>query len=208
MTEMQAWPAEGVTIAILVLYEIALVLAQRLRPEQMARSAHARLRQEWFEAVSSQVGSEILAVQTLRNSMMSAMMMASTAALGLMGTATLAVPLMHAGLGDPPLTPRLVLEMVLMGQLFASLVSSAMSVRYFNHAGFITGIPAGSDARKHWMNTGSAYVKRAGILYSWSLRQLLLVAPLLVSLLHPLAGPPAALVVVGVVFAFDRFDPK
>ena len=200
------------TVAVLLGYEVVFALAQRRRPERCARSVHALLRQQWFEAVSAQKGSEILAVQTLRNSLMSATMMASTAALGLMCTATLAVPSLHAGLGDltgsSSFTARLALELLLMGQLFASLVVSVMAVRYYNHAGFISAMPVDSDARKRWADTGAAYVRRAGILYSWGLRHLLLVAPILASILQPMAGPVAAVLVVAALVCFDRFDVK
>lgn len=56
------------------------------------------------------------------------------------------------------LTPRLALELVLMALLFASLVSSAMAVRYYNHAGFIDGMPVDSDARQRRAGAGSLYV--------------------------------------------------
>jgi hypothetical protein len=69
--------------------------------------------EEWFTAVSQQKGSESLAVQTLRNSLISATMTASTAVLGLMCTVTLAAPSLHASFGEaavpPGVTPRLVL---------------------------------------------------------------------------------------------------
>ena len=174
----------------------------------MARSAHAALREEWFTAVSQHKGSEILAVQTLRNSLMSATMTASTAMLGLIGTVTLAVPSLQTGLGAaailPSLSPRLVLELLLLALLFASLVCSAMAVRYYHHAGFISGIPVESESRKRWAGAGVAYVRRAGVLYSWGLRHLILVAPILACLLHPLAGPVAALLMVVVMSRFDR----
>ena len=210
MTSTMTWLAALATVAVLVGYEVALALAQRRSPERLARTAHATLRQEWFAEVSKQKGSEILAVQTLRNSLMSATMTASTAVLGLMATVTLAAPSLHLGFGEatagtPGLTARLALELVLMGLLFASLVSSAMAVRYYNHAGFIGAMPVGSDARQRWTEAGTAYVRRAGILYSWGLRHLLLVAPILASILYPAAGPVAAGVVVAVLFGFDRF---
>jgi len=208
MTNDPTWLATVSTVAILVCYELALAVAQRRVPGRLARTAHASLRQEWFEAVSAQKGSEILAVQTLRNSLMSATMTASTAALGLMATATLAAPSLHSSFGEaagsPNFTPRLALELVLLALLFASLVSSAMAVRYYNHAGFIGSMPIDSEARDRWASTGSAYVRRAGILYSWGLRHLILVAPVLASILHPAAGPVAALLVVTVLFGFDR----
>jgi hypothetical protein len=202
------WPAVG-TLAVIVAYEAWLALAQRARPHALARSAHASLREDWFEAVSAQPGSEVLAVQTLRNSLMSASMTASTAVLALMGSITLAAPSLHAtfdalGGGAAALTPRLAMELVLLLLLFSSLASSVMAVRYYTHAGFIGGMPVESPSRRRWAAAGREYVRRAGLLYSWSLRNLLLIAPVVAFMLHPFAGPVAAVVVVSVLSLFDR----
>lgn len=209
MTATGTWIAALATLVTLLVYEAALAL--RHDPQGLARSAHASLREEWFAAVSAHPGSEILAVQTLRNSLMSATMTASTAVLGLMGTVTLAAPTLRTSLGEsgaggPVFTPRLLLELTLMVLLFASLVCSAMAVRYYNHASFICAMPVGSASRQHWSATGTAYVRRAGILYSWGLRHLLLVAPVVAFILHPLAGPVAAIGVVVMLRSFDRMN--
>jgi hypothetical protein len=126
-----------------------------------------------------------------------------------MGTVTLAAPSLRAGFeqagsGLPFLPARLLLELALMALLFASLVCSAMALRYYNHAGFIVGMPVGSEARGRWTRAGCAYVRRAGLLYSWALHHLILIAPLLASLLHPVAGPLAAVLVVVGLLGFDR----
>ena len=211
MTSITSWVAAGITVAVLVAYELALLQMQRHKPATLARSAHANLREEWFAALSKQKGSEILAVQTLRNSVMAATMTASTAALGLIGAATLLAPSLNSSLGTldnmtKHFTARLVMELVLMGVLFASLVCSAMAVRYYNHAGFILSMPVDSDERKQWGPTAVAYLRRAGLLYSWGLRHLLMVAPLLAFIVYPLAGPVAAVLVVAALFGFDRFQ--
>lgn len=210
MSLRTSWMAVGLTILVLVLYELLLFVMQRLHPRHLARSAHASLREEWFEAVSAQKGSEILAVQTLRNSLMSATMLASTAALGLMGTVTLAAPSLRTSMDDAlpgawAVTPRLVLELALLSLLFTSLVSTVMAVRFFNHAGFISAIPTESPTRQRWDVAGKSYVRRAGLLYSVGLRHLVLVVPVLAAILLPIAGPPAALAVVAVLLSFDRF---
>ena len=211
MTAVMTWLAAGITIAMLVTYELSLLWVQRRNPLTLARSAHANLREEWFTALSQQKGSEILAVQTLRNSLMSATMTASTAALGLIGSATLLAPSLNSSFGTLDnmtrhFTARLVMELVLMGVLFASLVCSAMAVRYYNHAGFILSMPVESDERSRWGPTAVAYLRRAGLLYSWGLRHLLMVAPLLVFIVYPLAGPVAALLVMAALYGFDRFQ--
>ena len=211
MTAVMTWLAAGITIAMLVTYELSLLWVQRRNPLTLARSAHANLREEWFTALSQQKGSEILAVQTLRNSLMSATMTASTAALGLIGSATLLAPSLNSSFGTIDnmtrhFTARLVMELVLMAVLFASLVCSAMAVRYYNHAGFILSMPVASDERSRWGPTAVAYLRRAGLLYSWGLRHLLMVAPLLVFIVYPLAGPVAALLVMAALYGFDRFQ--
>jgi hypothetical protein len=211
MTSITAWVAAGITTGMLVAYELALLWKQRRSPATLARAAHANLREEWFAALSKQPGSEILAVQTLRNSLMSATMTASTAALSLIGSATLLAPTMTSSIGTfdnlaSHFTARLVMELVLMGVLFASLVCSAMAVRYYNHAGFVLSMPVDSVERRQWGPTAVAYLRRAGLLYSWGLRHLLMVAPLLVFIVYPLAGPVAAMLVVAALFGFDRFQ--
>lgn len=211
MNDLFSWMALLATVLVLAGYELALVVRQRRNPVRLARSAHAILREDWFAAVSAQPGSEILAVQTLRNSLMSATMAASTAALGLIGSVTMAAPSLHVSLAGGVtevrhLSVHLALELLLMGLLFASLVSSTMAVRFYNHASFISAIPVGSAARQRWAAAGAAYVRRAGLLYSWGLRHLILVAPVLVSILHPFAGPPAALIMVAALYGFDHAE--
>jgi hypothetical protein len=198
------WALAALTLVVLVYYELSLLLAERRHPESLARTTHARLREEWFIAISQQKGSEVLAVQTLRNSLMSATMTASTAALALMGTLTLAVPSLRKSFAEAGFTAHLVLELTLVVLLFASLICSVMAARYYNHAGFVGGMPVESEGRKRWNASGVAYVRKAGLLYSWSLRHLVLVAPIVAFLLHPGAGVPAALVVTWVLSRFDR----
>lgn len=212
MSMAWTWAAVGATATVLLLYEVLLVLLQRRQPERLARARHASLREDWFLAVSAQKGSEVLAVQTLRNSLMSATMLASTAALALMGTVTLAAPSLHASFdtarGISDVSPRLILELLLLALLFASLVSTMMAVRFYNHAGFIGGMPVDSDARKRWAHAGVRYVRRAGVLYGIGLRQLVLVVPVVAAILLPLAGPVAAVLVAGVLFWFDRYSDE
>lgn len=210
MNTATSWVAAALTVGILVAYEVVMLVLQRRDPSRLARAVHANLREEWFTALSQQPGTEILAVQTLRNSLMSATMTASTAALGLIGAVTLTTPSLHVTFGADDtlpalLTGRMALELILVVILFASLVCSATAVRYYNHAGFICSMPVNSAERLRWGPTGVAYVRRAGLLYSWGLRHLLMVAPILAFVVYPLAGPGAALIVVGALVAFDTF---
>ena len=211
MNAAASWWVALLTAAIPALYELLLWWTQRARPGQVARTAHAQLREAWFHAVSAVPGTEILAVQTLRNSLMSATMIASTAAIGLMGAASLVAPSLHPPLEAGNLwlhiTPRLAMELLLLATLFASLVYSVMAVRYYNHVGFIVSMPVGSAQRGLWAASGAVYLQRAGLLYGWGLRHLVLVAPMLGFIVHPLAGPVAAVMVVVALWGFDRLAP-
>lgn len=103
---------------------------------------------------------------------------------------------------------RLALELVLMTLLFPSLVCSAMAARYYNHAGFICAMPVNSQARQRWAPIGVVYLRRAGLLYSWGLRNILMVAPILAFIVYPWAGPAAAVVFMAALVAFDRFSMR
>lgn len=206
------WVAVGATVAVLILYEALLLLIQRRQPERLARAKHAGLREDWFLSVSEQQGSEVLAVQTLRNSVMSATMLASTAALALTGTVTLAGPSLRARFdaaqSPSDISPQLVLELVLIALLCVSLVSTMMAVRYYNHAGFIGAMPVDSPARRRWAQAGVRYVRKAGVLYGVGLRQLVFVVPVVAALFLPAAGPVTAVLVAGMLFSFDRYSEE
>jgi hypothetical protein len=205
------WLAALSTVALVATYEVLQRWRHQHAPEQHAPQAHADLREAWFRAVSDQVGSEIIAVQTLRNSLMSATLTTSTAALGLMGTVTLAASSLHDMLSDSAslaawVQPRALMEVLLMVALFAAMACSAMAVRYLNHASYILSMPVMSATRQNWAGTGIHYLRRGGVLYGWGLRALLMVAPLVVSIVSPLAGPLASLGLLVVLWQLDQVN--
>lgn len=65
---------------------------------------------------------------------------------------------------------RLAMELALMGILFAALVCSAMAVRCYNPASFVAVMPIDFEVRLRWAPIAAAYLRRAGLLYSWGLR--------------------------------------
>lgn len=192
-------------ILLIVAYEAYVWTLQRSSPQATARSVHAQLRDAWVAALSNEPGSEMTAVQTLRNSLMSATISASTSAIALMGTLSLtARSVAHevrASGGLP--SSEASLQLLLLATLFSSYVCSSMAMRYFNHAGFVMSLPVHAAARRSREPMASTYVKRAGVLYSWGLRCFLFVAPLVAGLMNPYAMPPAA---VGLVLVLRIFD--
>lgn len=204
MDPLHAWVAIAVSTLIVAIYELVLAREVRRSPESRARSAHGLMRSEWVAALEAQPGFEIVAVQTLRNSLMSATITASTAALALMGSLSFTAASGDEVVGMRVLTTRAALELMLLSTLFASFVCSAMAMRYYNHAGFAMSLPAKSEPRRRRMPMAVAYVRRAGVLYSWGLRFFLYMAPILAGLVSEPAMPLAALVLVLVLRRFDR----
>ena len=202
--EIINWSAPAITITVLAAYLLYLALA----PSRLAWRTHSALRAEWFDAISSERGTEILAVQTLRNSVMTATMTASTSALGLMGAVTLIAPSVHAEAITHGMawqfTPRIALELTAMALLLLALVASTMAIRYYHHAGFVCAMPVGCAARTRWSDTGRSHLRFAGVLYSWGLRCMILVAPVLVSIAYSPAGPFAALLVTGLLLWLEH----
>ena len=204
MDPLFSWLAILVSSLVVAIYELRLAWVGRYRPQSRARSAHALLRSEWVVCLTAQPGFEIVAVQTLRNSLMSATITASTAALALMGMVSLTASSNASFLGVHQMSPRLVLELMLLASLFASFVCSTMAVRYYNHAGFVMSLPAQSEQRERRTPMAIDYVRRAGLLYSWGLRFFLFVAPVVIGLVNEFAMPFAAAGLVLVLRFFDR----
>lgn len=190
-------------VAIMVAYTLYLALLART----VAWRTHGQLRQDWLDAMSAQPGSEILAVQTLRNSVMTATMTASTAALGLMGALGLAAPalrtLSESG-GSPVLTPALAGEITVILLLVLTLVSTTLSIRYYHHTGFVCAMPVGSPMRARWMETGRMHLRYAGVLYSVGLRSLVWVTPFLAGMVWHIAGVVVGLLVFFALYLADR----
>src|SRR5690606_39681404 len=110
-------------------------------PLKFARSANAKVRENWVRSLMSQPGHEVLAVQTLRNSVMSSTITASTAVLALMGvisqfSSSLLPHLQLApdgSLQSPPLQVILVLALVIL--LFTAFVRTTLDYRCYTCSG-------------------------------------------------------------------------
>lgn len=201
------WLSLAAAVLLIGAYECLLAWRERRHPDRVARSAHGRLRADWVGAMSRERGMEIVAVQLLRNSLMSATINASTSALALTGGLTLMATadphaLRVSSLQDLQL--RSVLALGLAALLFTAFVCSATAMRYYHHAGYAMAMPVGSPERERVLPMAVHHVTRGGVLYSWGLRFFLQSAPLLAGLVHPFLMPPAALALLAGLRRFDQ----
>lgn len=171
---------------IVLAYELRVLVLGRRAPHRVAREAHARMRADWVRALAEKPGFEIVAVQTLRNSLMSATISASTAALCMMGAVSLAGSQLAAGLHSlqaSAFAPLELLGLALMGVLFGSFVCSALSMRYYTttlQPRRLRAVPAGRHAAARGPGAAGHRLPDPGpgYLYGWGLRSFLMVAPL------------------------------
>jgi hypothetical protein len=203
-----AWASLVISLVLILAYEVRAHRVSRRDPTHQARFVNMHMRRAWAQAMSVQPGFEIVAVQALRNSLMSATVVATTAALALMASLTLGGASLATGLaqlsgeGIAPL--HLLLGSVAVGLLFASYVCSAMSMRYYGNATLVVSMPVASPERKRLGALASDYVQRAGRLYSWALRLFLMVVPAVTGVVHPYSLIPATVALLVALHFFDQ----
>jgi uncharacterized membrane protein len=158
------------SVGLLMLYRFLHARRARLDPQISTRAVHDRIRGEWAALMNTGVDKGILAVQTLRNSVMAASFMASTSALAIAGTlgfASEADKLAaawhrdHAIAFAGALFPLKIF--LLLGALFVAFLQFSLSIRLFNHAAYAIVLPNSADAV-------ARYINRAGRMYGDGLR--------------------------------------
>ena len=126
------------------------------------------LRRAWVRRVFAAPGSEVLAIQTVRNSIMAATLMATTAVLALMGVISIG----HSQLNAPnaPMdwmhggnNLKLFLPLALLA---ACVVLFSKAVRLYHRSGYSLGLPKGSsDAAEAAEAAAVSELTRAAHLY-------------------------------------------
>jgi uncharacterized membrane protein len=185
-----AWAANGTALALLIGYHLYLRHLMRRHPTRTYRGRSDRLRRAWIETVRA-AGNDILAVQTLRNWVMSATLFASTAILIGLGVVSVALDgldlsaLSQALSLAPTSAPLVRLKLLVISALFfVSFLHFALALRYYNHTGFLVNLPAdyfGDDGTGLIAET----LNRAGGHYNRGTRNFLLAVPLVLWLIGP-----------------------
>lgn len=196
----------------LVAYHLFLRHRERTHPAYTIQTVTAIARTAWVESIMSEPGKEILAVQTLRNSTMAATFLASTAILLIIGVLSL------SGQGDKLSdawhalnyfggTHRelwMVKLLLLLLSLLVAFFSFAMSIRVFNHVGYMINVPFDLNHDAISPRTVATHLNRAGRFYSVGMRAYYFVVPLLFWLFGPHLMLLATLVLVVVMHKLDR----
>jgi len=199
------------SVLVLILYHTFLYMKKRRNPFYTMQSVNREARSEWVEWVMENENRAILAVQTLRNSTMSATFLASTAVLLMMGTLTLtgqaaniSASWQALNLGTTHPGWWVLKVMLLVIDFYIAFFSFALSVRLFNHVGYQINLPEslrkGALSHEHV----ARYMNRAGHYYSNGMRAYFFAVPLVFWLFGPHLMFVSALVLVAVLYNYDR----
>jgi len=194
---------------LVVSYHVFLRLKIKKNPTYTVQTINAIARTAWVETIMREK-KDVLAVQTLRNSTMAATFLASTSVLLIIGVLTLSESdklqtswhaLNIVGAKHPELWLVKILSLLL--DLFVAFFSFSMSIRIFNHVGYMINVPL---ELKHMMITPAhvaTHLNRAGKFYSIGMRAYYFTVPLVFWLF----GPHFMLVsTIGLLIALYRID--
>lgn len=179
--------------AMLAAYQIYLYIRVRRDPGYTVQALMRLARIAWVEHVMADGKQDVLAVQTLRNSTMAASFMGSTAVLLIIGTLTL------SGQGDKldaawhslnafgATDARLwvIKLMFLIVSFLIAFFSFTMSIRFYNHVGYLVNVPVERRYKKITPLRVAAHLNQAGRFYSLGMRAYYFAVPLVFWLFGP-----------------------
>ena len=199
-----------VSLVSIAAYHLYLIHKVRNQPLTTAVGITNHVRQKWAKNVMAE-HRDILAIQTLRNQVMAATFLASTAiliSLGLLGAAfrpglfsDISQALNLTGARNETLW---MLKLMLLAILFFSaFFNFTLSIRYYNHAGFMINLaePADSivsaDSVAEVLNQGALH-------YTLGMRGYYLSIPMVLWLFGPLWMLIGTIALLGVLYRLDR----
>jgi uncharacterized membrane protein len=200
------------SLLMLVAYHYFLKLRQKRDPLYTVHAMNKLAREAWVDTIMRSEKPDVLAVQTLRNSVMASSFMASTAILLMVGALSSAGYAEHPGssvhalnLSGATNQQATAWKLVcLLVDFFAAFFCFAMSVRFYNHVGYMIGIPL--QRKNSTISPGlvTAYLNRAGFFYLVGMRSFFYYVPLVFWMFGPLFMIVATLVLICALFPLDR----
>jgi uncharacterized membrane protein len=202
-----------------LLFSVGLVAAyygflrwqvRKNNPHYTVHAVNTVARAHWVETVMASGKMDVLAVQTLRNSVMAASFMASTAILLIIGALTLSGgdrsgQLWHAlnpGGTDPWLVTLKLL--LLLSDFFFAFFCFSMAVRFFNHVGYMINVPAEHGLEALAPARVARYLNRAGRYYTLGMRAFFICVPLVFWFFGPHFMVVATVALTGALHRLDR----
>ncbi|TSA11544.1 MAG: DUF599 domain-containing protein [Betaproteobacteria bacterium] len=199
------------SLALLGAYHAYLRYRLRKNPGYTVQRLNDVVRTAWVKEIM-QRREGVLAVQTLRNSMMAAVFLASTSVLMIIGVLTLSEQ------GDKLRTTWQALDvfgtasarlwlikmLLLLVDLLVAFFSFATAIRLFHHVGYMINAPQGEFLTGADPAHVSTHLNRAGGFYSIGMRAYYYTVPLLLWLFGPAFMLAGTVALVSALYYLDR----
>jgi uncharacterized membrane protein len=200
-----------ISLSLFTAYHLYVRWRLRNEPLHTVHAVNRLSRRQWVNTVMKSGKMDVLAVQTLRNSVMASSFMASTAILLIIGVLTLANSadrgssvwhaLNVAGTTEDTLLAWKLL--LLLSDFFIAFFSFSMAVRFFNHVGYMINIPAELGIAALSPLQVAAFLNRAGNFYSYGTRAFYYCVPLVFWIFGPQFMVIATVVLIPCLYVFD-----
>ncbi len=201
----------GVSMALFTAYNVFIWWRLKGNPIYTVQGATSMARKSWVVQVMEE-RSDILAVQTLRNSTMAATFLASTAILLSVGVLTLTGQAEKIGetwrtlnlFGSTEQSMLAIKLLILLGNLFVAFFSFSSSIRLFNHVGFMINVPCSERDYSTSITFVAIQLDRAARHFHNGMRAFYFMVPLVFWFFGPLLLVAATMVMIAVIYGIDK----
>ena len=202
----------GASLLLLVLYHAFLHAKRRGDPLYTIQAVNALTRAAWVETVMTSGNKDVLAVQTLRNSIMGATFLSSTAVLLIIGVLTLSGQGGNLGatwhslnlFGATHAELWLAKLIALLLDMLVAFFSFAQAIRLFHHVGYMINVPMTMHHRALTPQHVALHLNRAGSFYAIGMRAYYIAVPLVFWLFGPHFMLLSTVVLLPILFYLDR----
>jgi uncharacterized membrane protein len=199
---------------LILVYHFYVGRRERRQPGFATQGLNALARVRWVECVMLDRRKDVLAVQTLRNSVMAASIMASTAILLVIGTLNLGadgarLEQMLSAVASQRAraqSDHALILLLLLADFFVAFFMFSMAIRFYNHVGYMINL-AQPDSATFPPYRVAAYLNRAGRFYSLGTRAFYMCVPLVFGLFGPVYVVLASVGLIAALNLIDRPPP-
>ncbi|MDP3124922.1 MAG: DUF599 domain-containing protein [Thiobacillus sp.] len=208
--------AFAISAAIVAAYYGFLNMKVRSNATYTIHGVNALARSLWVEHIMRNPSKDVMAVQTMRNFIMGSSLMASTAALLIIGTLTLSGQAENIAQSWHALSFKgsfatelwIIKVMFLLLDFIVAFFAFAMSVRLANHVVFMVNVPQ-QDAHHNFTPKAVARrLQRAGNMFAIGMRAFLFAVPLVFWLFGPYFLLLSSVGLVVALYHLDRCEPE
>ncbi len=207
--DLSAFAVNGLFI---LLYYLYLGWRTRRSPHTSVHALNAKIRERWLASVMNKNDSQIVAVQTLRNSVMAANFMASTSILLMIGVLNLSEKIGEWSLhwlpfgmvADMPEALWRIKLCLLLLDYFIAFYCFSMAIRFYNHVGYMINLGNDGIFSTDMTQLACRYLNRAGSFYSFGTRTFFFSLPIILWFFGPLLLTAGTLCLIAGLTMLDK----